>query len=152
METNINCSPSIRSKRRSFLKLWSGGVAFCWNESIEYHPIENETNIECSFFWAPFVIKWSKNFCIIQRPQSLKLNQCFLDLENFVHFLKSLNEENLIFGDFNSDTLKREKNHDNLLRAYVFRIQFFVPTPAAPTSKNYIDLWLQLYNTRQKLC
>ena len=53
-----------------------------------------------------------------------------------------MNQEILIFGDFNIDTLKDEKaqrDYKNLLSAYNLVIRNFEPTRVTPTSKTCID-------------
>ena len=47
----------------------------------EYYPIEFETNIECLIFRAIFENERSKIFCVIERPQSFKLNHIIDTLE-----------------------------------------------------------------------
>ena len=53
-----------------------------------------------------------------------------------MHFLKSLKGEIKLSGDFNLNTLKKEKDkYTNLLVAYDFEVLKFSPTTVMPISK-----------------
>ena len=59
-----------------------------------------------------------------------------------MHFLKTLKCEKTIFGDFNIDTLnehKDKRDYTNLLAAYDFQVQNFLPTRVTLTSKTCLD-------------
>ena len=139
---NIDGYQPIESKPRKCMKRRSGGVAFYFKKGIQYFPIDFQTHIECSVYRVLLDNSNSKIFCVIYRPPSLKLHQFFSELEKLLHFLKSLNEESMIFGDFNIDMLKNEKDKNdyvNLLLAYGFKVQNLLPTRVTPTSKTCID-------------
>ena len=139
---NIDGYQPIESKPRKCMKRRSGGVAFYFKKGIKYYPIEFQTNIACSVYRVHLDSSNCRIFCVIYRPPSFKLNQFFSELENLLHFLKSLNDESLIYGDFNIDMLKNEKvkkEYVNLLLAYGFKVQNLLPTRVTPTSKTCID-------------
>ena len=66
-----------------------------------------------------------------------------------------MNQEILIFGDFNIDTLKDERvqrDYKNLLNAYNLGLGNFEPTRVTPTSKNVSIILLQLSKLKLKHC
>ena len=71
-----------------------------------------------------------------------KMKQFLPDLENLLNFLRSLNDDSMIFGDFNIDTLvesKEMKDYKNLLTAFYYRKQNILLTRVTPTSATCLD-------------
>ena len=70
------------------------------------------------------------------------MKQFLPDLENLLNFLPSLNDDSMIFGDFNIDTIvdrKEMKAYENLLTAFDYRKQNILPTRVTPTSATCLD-------------
>ena len=119
-----------------------GGVAFYISESVEFEPIEFETEIESAIIRVKFGPGIYRIFCVIYRPQSHKMKQFLLELENLLNFLRSLKDDSMIFGDFNIDTIvesKETKDYENLLTAFDYRKQNNLPTRVTPTSATCLD-------------
>ena len=70
------------------------------------------------------------------------MKQFLPDLENLPNFLRNLNDDSMIFGDFNDDKIvesKEMKDSENLLTAFDYRKQSFLPTRVTPTSATCFD-------------
>ena len=70
-------------------------------------------------------------FCVLYRPETIRLAEYFEKIEAQLYFLNLLNQKILIFGDFNIDTLKDEavqRDYKFLLCAYNVAITNFEPT------------------------
>ena len=114
-----------------------GGVGAYFSEACDYQSIDFETVIEFAIYQETFNDE-KMIFCLSYRPETIRLAKCFEELEKLLYFLNSMNQEILVFGDFNIDTLKDEKvqrDYKNLVSAYCLGIINFEPTPVTPTSK-----------------
>ena len=81
-------------------------------------------------------------FCVLYRPQSPKMKQFLSDLENLLIFLRSLNDDSMIFGHFDIDTIvesKEMKDYENLLTAFDYRKKNILPDRVTPTSATCLD-------------
>ena len=117
-------------------------MAFYVKNSIKYKPIEFISDIACIIIEVQFADTYSTTICLINRSETLRLNQLFPKLEKRLHFLNSRSNETVIFGDFNIDILKNDtdrKNYETLLAAYAFELRNFEPIRVATKSKNCID-------------
>ena len=140
----IETNPRKEAKRRS------GGVAFYIRNDIHYTPIDFDNDIECSVFKVNYSDKNNQIFCVIYRPNTLKLTQFLQQIEDLLLFLKSLKYESFLLGDFNIDTLKDETNnnrYENILNAYDLAVQNSEPTKVTPTSKTCLDHFLSASST-----
>ena len=142
----------IESKPRKEYK--REGVAFYVHETLKYSPIEYDTDIECAIIEVDFRNSFSRNFCVVYRPQANKLTShicTFLpEFEGLLQFLRSLKHYTNIFGDFNIDTVKHSADkikYENILLAFNFRAQNCEPTRVTPTSSTCLDHYITSYQT-----
>ena len=138
---NIKGYQPFESKPRTYSKRSSGGVGAYFSEACEYQSINFETVTECAIYQVTCSDK-KMVFCVLYRPETVRLARFFEELEKLLYFLSSMNQKILFFGDFNIDTLKDEKvqrDYKNLLSAYNLGMRNFEPTRVTPTSKTCID-------------
>ena len=120
----------IEFKVRQNAKRRSSGVAFYEKDGLSFLVVSFKTDIECLIIKITRENKTLYNICSIYRPETIKINNFIGYLETLLYFLKGLPGETLLFGDFNTDTLKYDLDKKNvaLLEVYDFEIQNKLPT------------------------
>ena len=120
----------------------AGGVGFYARADLSYRIISFESPIEHVIVEITFTNKSKINFCLIYRPQTCRLTTFMPEFEKLLLFLKTLNNETIIFGDFNIDTLvesTEKKNYLDLLASFSYENQNFEPTRVTATSSTSLD-------------
>ena len=124
------------------VKRRSGGVAIYVKNGIGYRHVSFAIDIECKLLEIQFNVDDVKLVCVVYRPETMRLTQFFPKFEEVLHFINSFNHDSILFGDFNIDTLKTDRDHENyvsLLSTYDFQLRNFEPTRVTPKSKTCID-------------
>ena len=85
------------------------GVEFYLSEADDFEPIEFETAFENAIIRVKFGPDKYRIFCVLYRPQSHKMKQFLPDLENLLTFMRILNGDSMIFGEFKIDTIVESK-------------------------------------------
>ena len=141
----IESTPSLNCKRRFY-------VAFYVEDSYYFTPIDFNTEIECSIIKTRPDDNNIKNACVINRPDSFRVNKFLDHSEKLLHYLNSLISEIVIFDDFDIDTLIDDtdsRKYTNLLKTFGFETQNKLPTRMKIKSKSCIDYIITQKNNIQ---
>ena len=120
----------------------AGGVGFYARADLRYRIISFESLIEHMIVEITFANNSRINFCLIYRPQTCRLTTFMPEFEKLLLFLKTLNNETIIFGNFKIDTLvdsTEKRNYHDLLASFSYENQNFEPTRVTATSSTCLD-------------
>ena len=132
----MEANPRKEAKRRS------GGWAFFIRNDLHYTPVEFDSDIECSIIKVTENDKDIKLFWVMFWPDFYKPTHFLQQFEDLLLFLNALKYQSFLFGDFNIDTLKDERNinrYENILNPHDLAVQNSEPTRVTPTSKTCLD-------------
>ena len=132
----------IESTPRKFFERRSGGVAFFVKEGNNYCCIEFQNEIGRSIIQVN-LCKDVVSYLYSLYTEHIPINAIFFTaFDVLLNFLKSMESETIIFGDFNIDTVKKLKDkaeYTKFLAAYDYEVRYFTPIEVIPTSKTCLD-------------